>query len=296
MEFDQSFFKEEIRCDHLVTEKQKKIWYIEIQLLQIFDAFCKKHQLRYFAEYGTLLGAVRHQGFIPWDDDIDLVMFRDDYEKMQQIAPSEFTDPYFFQNSYNDLMIWPFSKLRNSQTTAIEFPDFDPELNQGIFIDIFPLDDVSYGKSFNPNILKIQREIWQTITRPDIMLQALEKNIPLTLSTDVIIDLLKLPIRDRLRQFEDFNLSHFNTSTHTNWIMAEMRGDPVNQKKEWYSETIYLPFEYTSVPAPIGYDELLKLHYGEYTNYIKNGSLHQNIFFDPDKPYTYYMNHREEIQ
>lgn len=296
MELNGSFLKEEVRCDFLVTEKRKKIWNTEIQLLQKFDEFCRKHHLRYFAEYGTLLGAVRHQGFIPWDDDIDVVMFRDDYQKMQELAPSEFTEPLFFQNSYNDLMIWPFCKIRDSRTTAIEFRDADPELNQGIFIDIFALDDVPDGKGFNPNILTIQREIWQTITKPEIMLQALEKGVPFTLSADILVDLLKMPVRDRFRQFEEFNLSHFGTSERTNFIIAEMRGDPENQKKEWYSDTVYLPFEYTSIPAPIGYDELLKFHYGDYSQPVHNGSLHQDIFFDPDTPYLYYMNHRSEIK
>ena len=77
---DSSFFREEIRNGFLVTEKMKRIWYTEISLLQELDRVCKKYGLRYFAEYGTLLGAVRHKGFIPWDDDIDVAMFRDDYE------------------------------------------------------------------------------------------------------------------------------------------------------------------------------------------------------------------------
>ena len=93
MEFDESFIKEEVRCDFFVSEKRKKVWYVELELLRKFDEVCKKYNLTYFVEYGTLLGAVRHNGFIPWDDDIDIIMFRDEYTKFQEIAASEFTDP-----------------------------------------------------------------------------------------------------------------------------------------------------------------------------------------------------------
>ena len=110
---DSSFFREEIRNGFLVTEKMKRIWYTEISLLQELDRVCKKYGLRYFAEYGTLLGAVRHNGFIPWDDDIDVAMLRDDYEKLKKVAAEEFKAPYFFQDSYTDSMIWAFSKLRD---------------------------------------------------------------------------------------------------------------------------------------------------------------------------------------
>lgn len=296
MELNQSFFQEEVRCNFLITNKRKKIWHIEIQLLQKFDEFCQKHNLRYFVEYGTLLGAVRHQGFIPWDDDIDVVMFRDDYEKLQEIAPSEFTYPYFFQNSYNDLVLWPFAKIRDSRTTAIEYRDAPLELNQGIFIDIFPLDDVPDGRAFSPNILTIQFELWLTVMKPEMVLQSLEQGNTFTIGTDILTDLLNLPLRDRLQQFETFNLSHFGTSENTNFLMEELRDNSTSRKKEWYSETVYLPFEYISVPAPIGYDQILKCQYGDYNKLVQNGSCHENIFIDPDTPYLHYINHREEMQ
>ncbi len=78
-----SFFEQEERCDFLVTEKRKKIWAVLLDLLIKFDFVCKKYSLTYFLADGTLLGAARHQGFIPWDDDIDVSMPREDYEKFQ---------------------------------------------------------------------------------------------------------------------------------------------------------------------------------------------------------------------
>ena len=82
----EEFLREEIRCDYLVTEKYKKVWAVEIDLLLELDRVCRKHGLKYFLMYGTLLGAVRHGGFVPWDDDLDVIMLRGDYEKLQYLA------------------------------------------------------------------------------------------------------------------------------------------------------------------------------------------------------------------
>lgn len=92
-----AFFREEVRSGFLVTEKRKKVWAIELEILDLFDKVCRKYGLKWYAYYGTLLGAVRHQGFIPWDDDIDVVMFRDDYEKLKLVAPQRSQNHIFFK-------------------------------------------------------------------------------------------------------------------------------------------------------------------------------------------------------
>ena len=152
-------FEEEIRDGYLVTERVKKIWYTEINLLIAFDRMCKEHNLKYSVCYGTLLGAIRHKGFIPWDDDIDVFMMRDDYNKMLKIAPNYFKEPYFFQSAYTDVMVWGFSKLRDSRTTAIEFDNMKEQFNQGIFIDIFPLDSTDDGSAKMKTVTNIKKDI-----------------------------------------------------------------------------------------------------------------------------------------
>ena len=163
-------FVENIDCDEmrngfLVTSHRKKLWNVQIGLINEFARICKKHNLKWFACYGTLLGAARHKGFIPWDDDVDLAMLRPDYNKFIKIAAEEIKYPYFLDNWCNykcetdmdysldsDFPLikqssfleghfprFPIFKIRDCRTTMIEFPD-RKNTNQGIWIDVFPFD------------------------------------------------------------------------------------------------------------------------------------------------------------
>ena len=88
-EFTEEYFKGEEREGFYVEEMMKRAWAAQIEVLEIIDRFCKKYQMQYFADWGTLLGAVRHKGFIPWDDDIDIVMKRADYNRFMRIFNEE---------------------------------------------------------------------------------------------------------------------------------------------------------------------------------------------------------------
>ena len=140
-----AFLKEEIRCEYMITPEKKAVWAVELDLLTEFDRVCKKNNIKYCADGGTLLGAVRHKGFIPWDDDIDLAMLRSEYEKLCEVAPKEFKEPYFFQTDKTDIdYARGHAQLRNSRTTGILKSEMGTgcKFNQGIFIDIFPFDAV----------------------------------------------------------------------------------------------------------------------------------------------------------
>ena len=132
------FLREEIRQGYLVTSKMKRVWQIEIELAEYIISLCQRYGLQIWAEGGTLLGAIRHRGFIPWDDDIDLAMKRDDYEKLLDIASKEVKSPYFFQSVATDLdYIRGHAQLRKLNTSAVLPNNIKARFNQGIFIDIF---------------------------------------------------------------------------------------------------------------------------------------------------------------
>lgn len=128
--------------DYENDEQLKAVKEVQLDLLKYFSGFCQKYDLRYCAIYGTLLGAVRHRGFIPWDDDIDLAMPREDYERLKVLAEEKMEEPYFFQIPENDpeCFYGGYGKLRNSMTGGLEGINSGHKCNQGIWIDIFPLD------------------------------------------------------------------------------------------------------------------------------------------------------------
>lgn len=289
MNFDPSFFKEEIRSDFFVDEKRKKIWAVELQILEKIDEVCKKHNLTYYAYYGTLLGAVRHQGFVPWDDDLDIAMFRDDYEKFQAIASEEFTEPYFFQNAYTDGIIRFMAKVRDSRTTAIEH--LAPSINQGIFIDVFPLDVAPDGINEEaPVILEIQKEIWTTVVNPREILEDLEAGKRFVLDINTLVNLIKLDKRERFKEFEAFSLAHFGETENVDFIVRQLfYGQPESPKKGWFKNIVYLPFENIRIPAPAEYDKILTVLYGDYHEFVRGGSTHEEVIMDPDIPYGEYF-------
>lgn len=138
------FLKEEIRNGYVVTAEMKQVWAVQLDLMQELLRVCKKNGLKVYADGGTLLGAIRHQGYIPWDDDIDMMMLREDYDKLMLLS-SEFEHPYFLQNVYTDCHYGHrITQLRNSDTACWSSKEkgCNKGYNQGICIDIFPCDNI----------------------------------------------------------------------------------------------------------------------------------------------------------
>lgn len=116
-----------------------------LEMLKDIDAVCKKHQISYQLFAGTALGAVRHHGFIPWDDDVDIIMPRSEYERFFNEAAKDFDETlYFVQREHSAHWPMPYSKLRRNNTTCIEkYHPKDPETHLGVYVDIFPCDNLS---------------------------------------------------------------------------------------------------------------------------------------------------------
>lgn len=132
--------------EHFMTEEEIiQLKEVEVELFDELDRVCKLLNIPYFMVGGTLLGAVRHKGFIPWDDDIDVVMFREDLERLEKEGTTLFDKKYFLQTENTD-QYYPLmtAKLRKNGTIFLEeCMDENVKSHAGIFIDIFPMDDIS---------------------------------------------------------------------------------------------------------------------------------------------------------
>jgi len=127
----------------------KQAQQIMLEILIEVDRICKKYNIDYWLDHGTLLGAVRHKGFIPWDDDLDITMLREDYEKFLQVASKEFNSKYFLQTQESDKFYKNFfTKIRYENSLYIEKEENNRKIkyHQGIFIDIFPVNCIRKNK------------------------------------------------------------------------------------------------------------------------------------------------------
>ena len=125
----------------------RKVQKVELEILDIVHKVCVENQLKYSLAYGTLIGAIRHQGFIPWDDDIDICMPREDYEKFLKIWPKYKFEDYILQNIETDEdFTQNFTKIRKNHTTFLQLKEEQYKYHKGFFIDIFPGDRVPDSK------------------------------------------------------------------------------------------------------------------------------------------------------
>ena len=310
---------DEMRNGFLVTSHRKKLWNVQIGLINEFARICKKHNLKWFACCGTLLGAVRHKGFIPWDDDVDLAMLRPDYNKFIKIAAEEIKYPYFLDNCYNNRLesdetpdtltnlpyinreqeafyfrntfpSFPVLKIRDSRTTMIEFPD-RKDTNQGVWIDVFPYDVVPpFTDEKHKSDFAVMREIMLATFRAEFMRKVISENKKTLLSYDELKKFLKLPFRQRGIYFDNFAEKKFFHSEK----IGEIRSYGLTQggwsyDAKDFDEIVYLPFEGIELPAPSGWDNVLRSQYGDWQKPIFSPGHTREFFYSADIPYTEYF-------
>lgn len=121
----------------------RRVQYIQLDILKVVSKICTDHNIKYYLIGGTLLGAVRHKGFIPWDDDLDIAMMRSDYNKFIEVCKKELPHDLFLQNSETEKNFWLFiTKIRKNNTRFDDNITIKTKNHPGIYIDIFPLDNV----------------------------------------------------------------------------------------------------------------------------------------------------------
>lgn len=241
--------QKEIRVDEL---KQ-----IQLDILKFVDAFCKKNNLRYFLAYGTLLGAVRHQGYIPWDDDIDVLMFREDYEKF--VTTFKHSTYKVFATEVNAAYPYPFAKVGDTRTYFEE--EIKDVIDTGVNIDVFPLD---YLPQDNVDKIIKRRDflqnIWTLKRLPCLKRRGFLKNTVLKLSQLV---LSVFSMKAIVKQMEE-HAKKYNSASSSLCGNLVLGYDPDVYPTSDFENAVELPFEDTTFPCPANYDDVLRIMFGDY--------------------------------
>lgn len=284
----EDFFKEEVRCDYKISAAQKMVWAMQLDLYLVFKEICNKYNLRHFFFYGSMLGAVRHNGFIPWDDDVDVAMPRKDFNTFLRVAPKELKEPYALQSPYTYPNCFMSNiTMRNSMGTftAKAFKHLD--YNKGIPLDIFPLDYCNLDTILEDR-LKIHDHImrcssWMKLQNPHLSGEQLEKS-------------LKYKTDNPLHDWEEIhriisNPSYENSEYMTMGVIVINLMHPPIFKSKWFEKAVPHKFESLEVDIPIGWDEFLTERYGNYMEFPpvpKRGAINDAIIVDPYTPYKEY--------
>ena len=292
-----SFWGEETRDGYTISSNMKQIWAVQLDILQEIAMICNKHDIKYFAIGGTLLGAVRHKGYIPWDDDLDIAMYREDYNKFCKIAPKELHNPFFFQTEDTDPgYLLRHAKVRNSNTTAILSIQKDKKykFNQGIFVDIFPLDripdDLEERDVYFEELFNTWGDVYKHsafINRKDFIISGLESNYNR--------EQIQNHVNNLYNRFEELSAKYNDVLTMEACIIAlTVLPNKVNLnwtwKYEYFRELEYVPFEFLSIPIPKHSKEILSTTYGNWRKFVIGNNLHGEIVFDVNTPFLDYIN------
>lgn len=265
---------------------------ILIRTFQAFDTFCREHEINYFAAYGTLIGAIRHKGLIPWDDDIDVWMMPDDYKKFCAFR-GKVEGHYDILDSRDDgYWLFDLAKFVDTTTTLWEYPNHP--CVTGVYIDVFPLAECNYEEGLP---LKLSYQKLSYLVERAMMKHSLHELFTIVKSHNYrelkffIYDIVCMPFMKRVWKTK-YNqcLCRIKNSQGDKYISYESmyRERDVFEKK-WFSKSIKTKFEDMTISIPSGYDALLKHIYGDYMTLPpeeKRASHHTHYFLDLHRRWT----------
>ena len=265
--FERSFFLGEERDGFYVKPMMKCMWAAEMEVLSEINQICINHNLQWFAHWGTLLGAARHKGFIPWDDDLDICMLRSDYNKFIHFAQSELPAGFRLYSPYtSDDWDQPHCLVKNSERV-----NYSPEhlaafhaCPYAIGVDIFPLDALPpdpEGTALSTLASVFLHNTWEVDKNIEEVLEALpELEEVCHTKFDPSRNLKNQLLRAADKTCQCYDISECDEITH--YCVHALRKIPF--RKEWFAETIRLPFENIMVYAPKEYDKVLTVLYGDW--------------------------------
>ncbi len=295
MRFSKEFFDEEIREGFTVTPMVKRAWAVCIEVLSEIDRICKKYNIKYFAYYGTLLGAVRHGGFVPWDDDVDIIMLRADYERFFEVAPGElrygFKAKGHVASEYDfDAMASVVSKefLKPSDLHEADLEEVLSDPRHGcpyiMGVDIYAFDYLPDDPEFWNTQRMLYMAAYDAAFRCDELAASGELETlagQLAELTGVELDPQR-PMQPQLYFLAD-RIASMATEAEAStvvWMQTTAKSDRFNNiDKHMFDTPEYIPFENIMVPVPAGREEILTVLFGDYKTPVRFASGHDYPVF-----------------
>lgn len=290
MHFDEMYFEGEERDGFYITSLMKKAWAAQLEILQEIDRICERNNIAYFASCGTLLGAIRHGGYIPWDDDLDIEMKRLDYERFLKVAVEELPEGYHISSPALDHK-WnvPFARVLNTMEIPLQgerlqqFHGFPMQAG----VDIFPIDYLPVNNVEEEMMINLFRAAYMLALSWDkdemSEQEKMESLREIETSCNVKFTQDK-PYRQQLWMLADrISAMYWDTKAEAKEVsmiyLLENRPDfriPVS----CYEQAKRIPFENTTIPIPIEYERVLTVHYGEdYMTPKRGGADHEYPFY-----------------
>ena len=241
----------------------REIQQMELGIMEYIHEICQKIGVKYFLAYGSLIGAVRHKGFIPWDDDMDICMLREDYEKLQDYLISNPDERYEVMSYKNNLnYVYPFMKVQDNQTYLLE-EDVRIDSNMGIYVDIFPVDGYEDDSAFKDKMTRLikKRQLscytFKGITNTKSLLNSLIRYISVivfyfTNTNKYIRGIDELAKSRKVSDYEEVDYLIYKDMNKLVW------------RREWLEQVTTGTFEGKEFMIPKNYHEILTSDYGDY--------------------------------
>ena len=260
---------------------------VQLEMLLEFDRICKKNNIKYQLFSGTLLGAIRHKGFIPWDDDVDVCLLREDYNRFVKTCKTELNQNYFLQTYETDKnYIMQFAKIRKNNTKFVERGTSQCNIHQGIYIDVFPLDNILPDKFIG----KVQQKLLYILGRTNlsrVKMHCLYAKKPIEKYLSFIMHYLLKLIPKNLTDKLQTNIACMFEKQNTKFVSHLTNGASYERyyrylvDKNDFKNTIEVEFEGCKFPVPKNYHKVLRKLFGDYMNLppIEKRNSHHNIIF-----------------